>query len=338
MVDNSIILNIFNELLKPSEKCLSLARIKEKLTSLSDTDKLMGLTRNNFLNPVELEYYQNLYDMKKTIIDNIRENEEKLKEDPNDDYSKLRESLIKNMTDNLNELEDTLFSYERRLFDGYEPPKQKEIDVDFDKFELDNTNDLFGGTDWNDTLGDIERVMVNDTLKSKLESSHVNALRSYFDDAYLLNSFLNNGSMWNGLSKSEQDYMRPNFNKLSNLLSDAISRTGGLKKDTVLFHAGKFDPSKVVGDHIKFKGFTSTSFSRGFAEDYVEGTVYNNLDGSVEYIYAILAPTGTKGVSANTRPVTLTEHHEEHEYLLDKGFEGDIVSIDVDNHIVYVTP
>ena len=97
----------------------------------------------------------------------------------------------------------------------------------------------------------------------------------------------------------------------------------------VLYHGGKFDVNKVVGDHVKFKGYTSTSFQKSAASDFA------NFDGlDVKYTYKILLPAGSKGVCANDKNHDMTNFWHEHEYLLDKGLEGNIVDIDVKNHIV----
>ena len=315
-------------------KCFTLSQIHSKLGGLSSEDKHQRLFDGNLLNEAEKDHYINL--LKK------KENCKHLMEEAEKDiiYAKM---MGKELDDWDKELDEKIFKYERRIFDGSKPKDQQEenrSNVDIDEYVTDDALPISDGDWlWDNNLGSIETEMVNRVDGYNLSNDEVDSLRAYFgDDAYLLNSFLNNGKTWNNLSKTEQEGKRPYYNKLSRLLSTAISKeTDGLPTNTRLFHAGKFDPSKVVGDHIKFKGFTSASFSEDFIREAYNQYIYDT-NGDAYYTYVILAPKGTKGIGANTVSMDLTIHHLEHEYLLDKGFEGDIVDIDVDNHLVYLAP
>ena len=106
-------------------------------------------------------------------------------------------------------------------------------------------------------------------------------------------------------------------------------------QDTTVYHGGKFDVSKIVGDKVKFKGFTSASFQMNVAEDSPSRMF---TDRGKFYVYKILLPKGSKGLCANDKSHggSLTMVTGEQELLLDKGFEGSVVDIDYKNHIVTV--
>ena len=119
-------------------------------------------------------------------------------------------------------------------------------------------------------------------------------------------------------------------------ISNAIARSDGLLQDTVLFHGGKFDLSKMVGDEITLKGYTSCSFQENVAKHSIK-----QQDGvfkeELMYTYRILAPKGTKGICANDDSQgTLSRFTFENEYLLDKGFTGKVVDIDYDKQVVTI--
>lgn len=335
-MDKNIIKEIIDSINNPFDnKCKPLSEIRTVLSGMDSSDKHNQLLEKGLLNKAEEDHLRNLLDLKKDELINIKDAEDLLKDNPN---NKLAKYMLSEAKRSLGSLDEYIFKYERRLLDDSKPITNNNAipSVNVSDFRNDNTGDiLYDDRLWSDKLGDIERANVEVTMNSPLTNDMVDNLRTYFgDDAYLLNSYLNNGSQWNGLSKAEQDNRKPYYDKLSRTLTEAINSTDGLTVDARLYHVGTFDPSLMEGDKVSFKGFTSTSFSEEYAKDF-NNEVYSP-DGSVEYTYCILARKGTKGVSANTSPVVLTEHHEEHEYLLDKGFSGTILNVDVENHMVYV--
>ena len=123
----------------------------------------------------------------------------------------------------------------------------------------------------------------------------------------------------------------PSLIEMNDGLSSAINKTS-LEEDTIVYHGGHFNISSVVGDEITFKGFTSCSFQESIAKDFSDNS---------GFIYKIALPKGSHGFCANAKVKPydrLSEHGEEHELLLDKGFKGKIADIDYENHIVTIIP
>lgn len=282
------------------------------------------------LNSAELDHYNNLL-LQQTEWERLIHEHENLDKDK---FPKgMVDSLIKEFRKNLEDNKEGRFQYERRIIQGNkkkdlnEPPQ-----VDISKYatEKDNPNEDTNNVKY----GKIEQGMIDKQSQITFTNDNIDCLTSYFSDGFaLVNSRLNNGKQWSSLSKEEQEHKSKNLNYLEKNLSDAISKTSGLSNPTRLYHFGEFDVSLVGGDRVKFKGYTSTSFQKSVATDW--GDTYHSH--GVEYTYELLCDTGTKGVCANdNHQRNLTHHKEEHEYLLDKGVEGTILNVDVENHIVTV--
>ena len=207
------------------------------------------------------------------------------------------------------------FQYEKRIFQGHKPHVPKPVDYDLSDYNGD------------------EETQINAQKEIEFTEEEQESLRSYFGSGYSeLNKKLyegeelddNKGALFYGGSQS--------LAEKSKNLSTAIRKTT-LEENTIVYHGGgHFNPSLVVGDTIELKGFTSCTYQKKVADDF-------RLD--FEYTYKIALPKGSHGFCANT-PMsdgeTLTNHYDEHELLLDKGFKGKIANIDYENHEVTIIP
>ena len=321
-MDNEIINQVINEIITNTvNKCKPLKQVRSELSKMPQAEKTTRL--KELLNPAELEHYDNLLHKQTNLQELIREHENLNK----DEYPHgMVESLLKQFRRSLEINEDARFQYERRIIQGNKKKDNNEAPtVDMGKYATEMENYV--------SYGEIEQEMIDKQSQVTFTSDNINSLTSYFSDGFaLLNSRLNNGKQWNNLSKSEKDYKNKKLNAFEKNLSDAISKTDGLVNPTRLYHFGKFDVSLTEGDHIQFKGYTSTSFQKHVATDW--GETYRGQD--VNYTYELLCDKGTKGVCANDSKIELTHMEYEHEYLLDKGTEGTILNVDVENHIVTV--
>ena len=321
MVDKRIIEDIIKN------KC-SNSEIKNKLSVMSDEEKYIGL--KDKLNSAEIDHYNTVTSRLEMLKETIREYEEEVKKDPNSFFKNFLSDFKKQQK----ELEKILFDYDKRIFNGYRLREEKQVTVDESRFEIDD--DFVDEDVDNFSLGRIEEKNV-DNQNFEFKNGELSSINSYFHSAYeLLNSKLNNGKRWNNLSKSERDSRASQLNTMDKHLSNVINSSKGLVEDTVLYRNGRFDVSLIVGDRIKFKGYTSTSFQKHVAEDWDDTMEIDENLGSINYVYKILAPKGTKGICANDKKYELTTYPEEHEYLLGKDLEATIVDVDSENHIVTI--
>ena len=313
-------------------KC-SNQEISSKLSGMSQEEKDGKL--DGKLNPAEKDHYDYLIGRRNDLENVIREHEkerERYNSQGADDMVNMIDGLVKNFRNELNTYDKSIFGYEKRIVRGHKLNDGKDVNYDLKKYSEDNDTLSVSDNPMNVRLGDIENKQINLQQNIGLDSNNYDALMEYFGSgSSLINSRLNNGREWNSYSDSHKKDLNPVLNESEKYLSDAIGKTKGLSQNTLLYHRGSFDVSKVVGDHLKFKGYTSTSFQKGVADDWTN----EFHKGSPMYTYRFLTPSGTKGICANdNKNSILTHHREEHEYLLDKGVEGDIVDIDVKNHIV----
>ena len=324
---------ILNRVLSNVEVKCTNREIRSKLKGMSQEEKFSLLSDK--LNEAEDEHYKYLVNRREDslrVIEEYKEMRDKYLEKGDDTGVGLIDSFLKHHKGD--EFDDAIFYYEKRIMNGYKPKEQGTIpSYDLSKYRNEKDTSSEFDTSIDVRLGDIEKEQIGLQQGIGLTSDNYNALIDYFHNGYeMINSRLNNGKKWNGYSDSDKKDFNPELDEVENLLSDAIGKSKGLSEDTLLYHMGRFDVSKVVGDKVKFKGYTSSTFQYQVANGWSE---FFDDNAQPMYVYRFLTPTGTKGICANDNTdFVLTHHREEHEYLLDKGLEGDIVDIDVKNHIV----
>ncbi len=323
----------YNDIIKVIEdyvaKCYTLAQMKERLSLIPQDEKDSLL--KNLMNDGEKQWYNRLRDNVQWNIRKIEDMTERMKEDTGK-QKELDAQFIEEYKDTNASLQELMFQFERRIIEGNNKKHNTPPKFNIDDFKMENQF-LDDHTD-----GAVEDRQVDYQKSTDWTDEDISELRHYFGSgSRSLNSYLNNGRHWNKFSDEEKAHLEGELKERSKNLSKTLRKTKGLVEPTVVFHGGRFDITKEVGDKIKFKGFTSTSFREGIAEGFGEGSVPMPL----HYTYKLLLPKGTKGFCGhdssypNSRGEPLG-YGFEHEYLLDKGFEGDIVDIDYDKHIVTV--
>ncbi len=308
-------------------KCPTIAEMHSQLANMTQEEKEDAFFDESLLNMGEAEVYLALL-KKKDFCEREIEYYENLLESGDNDES-FNKDMVEHFKGNVKDIEEKLFQFERRIIEGYkkeslEPPK-----VDISNFKEDvQITDLD-----NDTIKPLEQAQIDSQEKIDLTEDEVDSLRYYLGDgARITNSRLNNGHKWNNLTDEQKKEKGKRSKEAEKDISNAIKKSEGLKQDTVLYHGGEFDVTKMVGDKVKFKGYTSASFQQGVSDQFQN---YSTVPKENYYTFKILAKKGTKGICANDRSRgKLSSNYDEHEYLLDKGLEGDIVDIDYENHIV----
>ena len=311
---------IFNKLMSNvNVKCTN-REIRSKLKTMSQEEKNSKL--GDKLNLAEKEHYNFLTDKFKKDNELLRKYENK-----KDIF------MVKMIEDDIKKYEDIIFNYEKRIMRGYKLKESKNIPYDLNDYREDKQFPTYNEDDESSSFGDLENEVISQQSNLEFTSSQLNILYDYFAGGYdPLNSMLWGGKVWTlGLSADEQTNELQRLKESDKNLNSAIESCPPINEPIIVYHGGQFDVSKVVGDKVKFKGYTSASFQKYTADDFAENTYF---DGKVSYTYRILLPTGTKGLCANNKEYALTKYWSEHELLLNKGLEGDIVDIDVENHIV----
>ena len=323
MVKYSTILNVI-------EKCLSKQRIQEKLALIDDADKPDLL--KPLMNPGEAEEYEVLkfqHKLTLTRLSNYRE-DGYLPED-------LKEEIINEELQKLEKQEKRIYMYEKRLFDSkFKMKEPKPVDYDLSKFKEDKQyggrKDLYDPS----TIGGLEQNIIDKQEQINFTDNEIANIHSYFGiGSRNLNSKLYNGEKWNKMPEEAREAQRETLDKRSRGLTQAINRTDGISENVVVYHGGPFDVTKVVGDRVVFKGFTSCSFQEVKSLEFGDG----------EWHYKICLPKGSKGLCGNAKIITedgyektLSLHTDEHELLLNKNMSADIADIDYDKHLVTIVP
>lgn len=293
--------------------------IREKLSQLS-VDERKELLRDK-LNPFEKEDYDTLLDRKEM-------------HEAFDDWE--NPSFVKEYDD----IMDNLFNYDKRIYRGYDlNAKVKDLPVfNINDYKLEDPYD-----DNDESIHEFEQAQIkNQQETSNYTQDNISSLIAYFGTEYAhingeiskdyrKNIMVDGKTYWESLSEEDRKTYHKNNLKLIPSLDEAINSSDGLIQPMRLFH-GTEDTNIVnihnrIGDKIKIKGYTSTSFNKKVADSY------NSLGLTVQF----LAPSHTKGVCANdTSHGKLTQYSSEHEYLLGRGEEGTIVDIDYDNRLVTI--
>ena len=325
MVKYKTILNVI-------EKCLSKKRILEKLSEIDDVDKHLML--KPLTNPGELEEYDKLKFTHALTLSRL----DSLKDDLKNGYlpENIANEAISEMKRKSENEEKRIYYYEKRIYDTkFKLREPKKIDYDLTNFKEDpqitDNDELFEDT----SIGPVERGIIEQQENIVFTDKQLSSIHSYYGSgSRILNSKLYDGESWNRLSENDKERMGPSIDKRSRNLTLAINSTEGIKDNIIVYHGGPFDPTKIPGDHIKLKGFTSCSFQKKQGESF----------GGI-WCYKICLPTGSKGLCGNAvatdskgKTISLSSHTDEHELLLNKDFGCNILDVDYENHIVTVIP
>lgn len=228
--------------------------------------------------------------------------------------------------------DEALFKYERRLVEGIkmnEPPI-----IDKDIFEVDSQIGYIGTENDLSYLEskqiESERDFlegVDDKVIRSVDEYYSGGLQSLNDKLKLTNKELQlKESEINGYIKHFEEEKR----KYVKDIDYVINNNEGLIGNTVLYRGGELDDfSMKVGDHRKFKSYTSTSFQ----EDV--GTYWRGKGNVWRFLYKIYAPKGTKGICANNNKFG-NKYKDEHEYLLARNTGYTVLDIDYDNRIIEI--
>lgn len=306
-------------------KCPTIAEKKRILANMSFEEKNERL--DGVLNQGEKEWYK--YLIRK------REYYEREKQETLDYYGSHSSQYRKIINETLPQLYDDIFKLERKILEKEKNPKEPPfVDEYLYREEVQSQN--FNGTE----IGEIEQEQISLQEKENifLDMDEFLYVSDYFSGGHRdINSKLNDGHIWNSYSDTERKHLEKNVNKSIRALTKYINRSTGLVDNTVVYHSGKFDVTKMVGDKVKFKGFTSASFQKAVADGFK--FTYHSFPKELDYTYKMLLPKGTKGLCGNADSgqfFNVSSHMSEHEFLLDKGLEAQIISIDYDNKVVTV--
>lgn len=316
-------LNIkYSTIIKAIEKCLTNQRIREKLGELSEEEKAEKV--KELSNPAEYELYKRLTSSIKSCEEHIEKLHNKINggKFPIAFVESFKDSLKFEMN-NLEKLKERVFKYEKRIFDSkYVKREPSVVDYDLSDYSEEEQQETVKAE-----IGSVERRLLNNNSSVTLSDANIYSLKRYYGQgSYILNSKLNNGRAWNMMPSSEREAKKGELKNMSRNLSNAIHKTKPLGEKVIVYRGGIFDVEKIVGDHIKFKGFTSTSLQKNVANTVGDWTYRIALN---ENTRAMMGNMEVDGEAISGYPI-------EHEILLDKGFEGDIADIDYENHLVTI--
>ncbi len=323
-------------------KCPTIAEMKSKLSAMSHSEKYKELEEKGLLNGGELKYYEYNYRVLNAQTKWLNEHLQELDDIENgrvDGYSaseKHKQFVIDEIErerEYIEESERNMFNYERRLLDGTKPREPQEAHY---LLSLYSREDQLYGDVRENQIGELEQRQIDHQKKTlDLTEEEVDALTDYYGNSGKeWNSYIHNGARWKYNDKSVQRRLKPKYEKSMEHLSNAINKSDGLVRNTMLFHGGQFDISKIVGDTITLKGYTSCSFQSNVADYSIKEQ--EGVD-ELMYTYKLLLPRGTKGICANDNSHgKLSRFPFENEFLLDKGFTGKIVDINYENQTVTI--
>ncbi len=335
MVQYKTIIKAIDEYLA---KCLTIAQMKEQLLNMSKKEKNRAFEENNLLNEGERRRYDYLVkyipSLQEDLIQHRKITDELYGEmDKTDPFFDEEYRSIERSEMELEDLKNELFQYERRIIEGYD---KEPFSVEYDESQYTMEKQVKwdeSTAEWISQLGEVEKRQILSQKGMVYTDDDVDCLNHYYwSGARLINSRLNKGKHWTELSDEEKAEMKPKLNKMERHISKTINNTQGMVQNTMVFHGGEFDVTKLVGDKVKFKGYTSSSFNLEIAKQFES---WRNIPREKAYTYKLLLPKGYKGLCANDVYVDrLGANHGERELLLPKGMEGTIVDIDYKHNMV----
>lgn len=235
-------------------------------------------------------------------------------------------------------IDEDLFQYNRRLFEGVKRNPVPQINAD--SFTIDEPIE---GNDF-DSSGKIEtdtsnaqqkalnldvQMKFDENLHEYYTGKDWEMVKSYND--YILqihnegiNTHIHNAEYISRLEKEQQKTVK-NMDKL-------MEGTSGLTEDTVLYRGGYWDIHLNPGDHSKgFKGYQSTSFREEVGSRYVDN--YSDYDNA-DMLIKILAPKGTKGIVSNDP--NFNSVYDSHEFVLARNTGFTVLDVDYDNMVATI--
>lgn len=239
-------------------------------------------------------------------------------------------------------IEEDLFKYNRRLFEGVKRSEPPQVDVD--RFKVDepvegNDFDKSGQIETATSQAQQKALNLDVQVRAKTDENGVmrevytgkdwESVKAYNDYVLQLhnqgiNSHIGNAEYISRLDK-EHKKMVKDMDKLMN-------GTDGLTEDTMLYRGGYWDIHLNVGDHSKgFNGYQSTSFRKEVGERYVDN--YSDKD-TADMLIQILAPKGTKGIASNDPNFNTV--WDAHEFVLARNTGFTVLDIDYDNMVATI--
>ncbi len=220
----------------------------------------------------------------------------------------------------LEEATEKVFFYERRLIEGLkrrEPPT-----VDIDDFNRDNQ--FIDDSDLESKMGEFEKRQIDDQER-RVNGDTVTDMEWYAINGYIANSNWINDSITHTKYLYKLD---GETKKTVQEMDSTINKSNGLLDSTVLYRGGKLPNIHLkIGDHSKFKRYTSTSFQERV------GSKWN--DSYDDFLFTIYAPKGTKGLSLNA-PYFENAYVDEHEWLLPRNTGFTVLDIDYEDRTISV--
>jgi hypothetical protein len=317
-------------------KCATISDMKYELNSISFNDQFNQLKEKGLLNPLEEK------DFLKSVEKLEKEKEDFENFKGNDFLEQMHKETIK-------DLEDNLFSYGRRLIEGY--PMSFPVNLDDYKDKAGQRDEQFPMWEYDEDLGedaytydikhkmgfheekqvelqekaiqvdpdDVSTFINNDgELDVGFNDKRLESMDNYFaGDMNHINYDIYHEAYLNKLTNETRKHMK----NIDSLMEDST----GLPYNTLLFRGGMFDIHTRIGETITFKGYTSTTFQHSVAE------YYKPQDGM---LYLIHAPKGTKGLVGNDP--RFNNGFEEHEYVLPRNTKMKVINIDYEKNICEV--
>ena len=338
MVSVKYIESVFDKIINNVKvKCPTIAEMRSRLKGMSFDDQYNQLKEKNLLNPLEVDDFmyqvQRLEHYKNTL------SEVESQYDPNEEDTFGLKNYMERLQENIDDAENELFQYGRRLIEGYEwdlPPVEfNRDDYVSEEYDVGGIVNTIGKIESKQISAQQETVHVDPTdlspinigtdenpkwVNGKLNDDRLVAMNNYFNgDCEGLNYWIGHKRYLNELNTEQRKSIKD--------IDSLMDESPGLQQDTVLYRGGHFNIHTRVGDTVSFKGYQSTSFSRATAESYNE----EKSDGMT---YVIHAPKGTKGIVGND--YRFENGDWEHEYVLPRNTKMKVVNIDYDNMVCEV--
>ena len=221
--------------------------------------------------------------------------------------------------------EDSIFKYERQIFDNL-TKKQREnilehlVGFDENMFTVDDDvgypSDNRGDTEYFQEQKQ-EQQGYSDGFREAIRDSWTGGWYDELQD-YILHKNL--PTDWRSAHNSDIKYH-------SQVIMDYIKNSIGLQTDAVIFRGGHWDIGTRVGDMGETPTLTSTSFSH---ESAIEIGINQSTEEQIDrrYDITVYAPKGTKGAMVNAP--SLSSNFPEHEYLLNKGQKYIVLDVNDD--------
>ncbi len=281
-------------------KCPTIDEMKRKLESMDGSDIYYQLMEQSLLNPLEIEEYDR-------AVNDLLDSEEQ------------------GNTENIEKYKDIMFSYERRLFEPLKPLNEVP-NIDGIEFKSDDERLLETmGTGLPNSQRTLERKQIAEQEETitvgNLGYETLESLHQYFcgDLGNILDD-VDNEHYLNKVTSEGRKRIRG--------MDKAMNSSDGLLENATLYRGGRLEDIHLrVGDHSKFKRYTSTSFRRDVGESFV--------DKRNDFLYIIRSPKGTKGICANAESLE-NKWIEEHEYLLPRNQGFTVLDIDYANNTIEI--